>query len=107
MLNLCENCKSNCCLNFRITQEILDPEGLKLYLEKFPFIHKTSEALILVHGHERVVNVYNCDRFDLTKKVCKNYSSQERPNFCINTGIIRKPNSSCLLYRHENIPFSK
>jgi len=89
-----------CCLDFKIRQEITAPEKVKIILNQYPFIHKTGNTLVYVYGHERLVGIYNCDRFDKTTNQCLNYNIQERPDFCKNTGIISSPHKNCLLKKY-------
>jgi len=97
-MNQCEGCPRSCCLNFKITSEIRDPFGLQKELNLFPFIRRTGEELILdPQGHECVVGVYNCDRFDTDKGECRDYGIKPRPIFCETTGIRTSPHGQCLL----------
>jgi hypothetical protein len=96
-INECESCKRNCCVNFKLTQELTAPQKNEEVLNKYPFIHRTNREIVLFHGNEKVVGVYNCDRFDIETKKCINYDSEKRPEFCENTGIMSTPNSECIL----------
>jgi hypothetical protein len=96
-MNTCEGCKNVCCVNFKITTELVNPEALRQELTKFPFIKKTGRDVILKGRKEVLVGIYNCDRFDKTTKTCIDYSTKPRPIFCINTGVTTSPNESCIL----------
>jgi len=95
--NECLACPTPCCVNFKIRLELTDSEKVKQLLIKYPFIHKTGVDLTFVYGHEKIIGIYNCDRFNIETKQCLNYDSEERPEFCINTGIISKPHPDCIL----------
>jgi hypothetical protein len=101
--NECLSCPTPCCLNFKIRQEITAPEKVRIILNRYPFIHQTDNTLIYVYGHERLVGIYNCDRFNKTTNQCQNYHTQERPDFCNNTGIISSPHHNCLLKKHPTL----
>lgn len=98
MANKCENCPRNCCFDFKIAKELIDPKGLEKELAEFSFVKKTQAEIILdPQGYERMVGVYNCDRFNLEKGDCSDYETKPRPSFCENTGIESTPHSQCLL----------
>ncbi len=98
MLNKCESCPQNCCRDFKITTELTNPAGLKEELLKFPFIKRTASTLLLgPGGHEKIIGIYNCERFDLHTGACQDYETKPRPSFCENTGIKTFPHSQCLL----------
>ncbi len=98
MANRCENCPRNCCFDFKITTELRDPLGLKKELEKFPFIKRTGSEIVLdAMGYDRVVGIYNCDRFNSNSGECSNYGLKPRPKFCKNTGEKTIPHEKCLL----------
>jgi hypothetical protein len=103
MVNRCESCPRNCCFDFKITTELRDPLGLKKELEKFPFIKRTGSEIVLdFFGHERMVGIYNCERFDIKSGNCLNYDKESRPEFCKNTGEKTIPHEKCLLKSKED-----
>ena len=53
-------------------------------------------------GDERIVGVYNCDRFDLDTGDCRDYETEPRLSFCENAGIRVSPHSKCLLKSKES-----
>jgi Fe-S-cluster containining protein len=96
--NKCSGCEHNCCSHFKINKELTDPRGLRIELEQYSYIKRIgSELLMGPGGHERVVGVYSCDRFDKETGECIEYSTRPRPPFCINTGVTSKPSSLCKL----------
>ncbi|MCX6725922.1 MAG: hypothetical protein NT052_01215 [Candidatus Shapirobacteria bacterium] len=98
MANKCENCPQNCCIDFKIAKELIDPKGLEKELANFSFIKRTLSKIILdPHGYDRLVGIYNCGRFKLEDKTCHNYFIEKRPSFCLNTGITSIPHEQCLL----------
>lgn len=100
MANDCESCRKNCCLNFKLTQELFDPVASAKILKNFPYIQKTGSTLVIAPGgHEMSVGVYNCHRFNKVRGVCQNYEMQERPPFCLQTGSNFFPHQGCLLKR--------
>jgi len=97
-MNKCEGCPRPCCLNFKLTRELTDPVGTARELEKFPYIKKVGEELVLgPDGNERMVGVYRCERFDPETGKCRDYGKIPRPDFCLNTGEKFCPHSECLL----------
>ncbi len=103
MANKCENCPRNCCFDFKITTELRDPLSLEKELKKFPFIKRTSSEIVLdFWGHERIVGIYNCERFDFNSGKCLNYETEQRPEFCKNTGKKNIPHEKCLLKSKKN-----
>lgn len=105
MPNKCEGCPRNCCLDFKITTELTEPSSLWQELAHFTFIKKTGTALVYdPSGHERVVGIYNCDRFDSATGECLDYEARQRPSFCQTTGIKVSPHAKCLLKskKHES-----
>ena len=91
-LSICESCPRSCCQDFKLTQEINNPQELQETLKKYPFIRKTGKEIVLDQfGNEKVVGVYNCDRFNEETKTCENYTTEKRPPFCINSGKIIAP----------------
>lgn len=97
-INRCEVCPIKCCIDFKLTEEIKDPQKLATTLKNFPYIHKTGTALILDdRGKERVVGVYNCNRFDRASGTCIGYDTDPRPEFCENTGVTSIPRKECIL----------
>ena len=101
MGNYCETYPRSCCQDFMITTELFDPGKVQQTIEQFPFIKKTGQKLILdPSAHERLVSVYNCQRFDQENGFCLNYQAQERPSFCLNTGDNFLPHGQCL-YQNE------
>lgn len=102
-MNQCEACPRSCCLDFKITSEVRDPLGLRKELRQFPFIKQTNRVLILgPQGHECVVGVYNCDRFNAKTGKCRAYGIKPRPGFCETTGIKTSPHEQCLLKLRAN-----
>lgn len=78
-MNKCLGCPRNCCLNFKVTIEITNPDLFREELASYPFIKRVGSDVVLgPHGKERVVGVYSCDRFDAENGVCKNYDTQKR-----------------------------
>lgn len=97
-LNKCEGCPRNCCVDFKITTELANPLGIREELKRFPFIRRTGSNLVLgPGGHERIVGIYSCDRFDLNTGECRDYGVKPRPSFCDNSGVKSFPHSQCLL----------
>ena len=96
MSNLCQDCKISCCRNFSITTELIDPVRHAQNLQNFSFIHKTGKKLVRVYGHETIVGVYNCDRFQSTGE-CQDYEILPRPDFCKRTGVVDISHKNCLL----------
>ncbi len=97
-MNLCESCSRSCCFDFKITSELNDPINLRKELKAFPFIQRTGQELVLDSlGHEQVVGVYNCDRFDFGQSKCRDYGVKPRPAFCEATGVKTSPHPQCLL----------
>lgn len=105
MVNLCESCKLSCCYNFSLTQELTDPGFSKRILNDYPFIRRVSSQLTLVLGHEKVVGIYQCIRYNPETRECTDYSVVPRPPFCLNTGVQVAPHSLCLLKKIAN-PFT-
>lgn len=98
MANKCENCPQNCCIDFKIGQELIDPKGLEEELARFSFVKKTRVEISLdPSGNERLIGVYNCQRFSTKDHTCIDYETEPRPSFCKNTGIKSTPNTQCLL----------
>ena len=98
MANRCEGCPRNCCVDFKLTKELTDPLGVKEELRKFPFIKRTGSSLVIgPSGHERVVGIYNCDRYDPETGECRNHDTEPRPLFCHTTGGKFIPHPRCLL----------
>ena len=97
-MNSCEGCPSNCCKDFKVTSELIDPIGFNEILKKYPFIHKTGLDVVLsASGREKVVGVYNCSRFNEETQSCIGYDDIPRPDFCINTGAKVIPHGYCKL----------
>lgn len=98
MANKCESCPRNCCFDFKITTELRDSLGLQKELEKFPFIKRTGSEIVLDSwGYERMVGIYNCNRFIINSGKCLDYGIKPRPEFCENTGEKTIPHEKCLL----------
>lgn len=100
MENKCAGCPDNCCIDFRITTELVNPVALRENLRQYPYIRKTNRAEVLdpFHpGYIAVVGVYNCDRFVAETRECRDYATQPRPDFCENTGMTSFPHAECLL----------
>ena len=98
MANLCETCPQNCCVHFKLTRELFDPQSVKENLRTFPFIRKVGSKIeIAPGGHEASVGIYSCDRFNQTTGICANYESQPRPDYCLQTGNKFYPHKNCLL----------
>ena len=105
MENPCEGCPRNCCKDFKIAKETTNPAGVKKELESFPYIHRDGSQLIMdPGGHETMVGVYNCDRFDILSGQCIDHDQRERPDFCQKTGNSGKifPHEECLLKTAQN-----
>jgi Fe-S-cluster containining protein len=102
-INQCKTCPKICCIDFRLTQELTFPKETEEQLKKYPFIHCTDLDLIIFHGHEKMIGIYNCNRFDKETKKCIDYDIKERPEFCKNTGIICYPHKECILNKTEEI----
>lgn len=97
-MNNCEGCQRNCCMNFKITTELVNPKEGEEELNRFPFIKRVGQTLVLCSdGHEKIVGVYACDRFDIRIKECMEYETQPRPIFCQTTGNVTSPHNKCLL----------
>lgn len=97
-VNKCEECPRSCCVDFGLTQELTNPAKVREQLSRFPFIKRTNTRLTMgPGGHERVVGVYNCDRYSEKTGRCRDYDTQPRPSFCQNTGEKSVPHSRCLL----------
>jgi len=104
-MNRCEGCRSVCCVDFKITTEITDPLKVSHILQNYQFIRRTGSDVILGrNGHEVVVGVYNCDRFDKKTNSCTGYDNIPRPDFCKNTGEKLVPNENCLLNKQVDLP---
>jgi len=104
-MNKCEGCQSVCCVDFKITTEITDPLRVKRVLQNYLFIHRTGSDIVLGRsGHEVVVGIYNCDRFNKETNSCIHYNDVPRPDFCKNTGEKVIPNENCQLYKQVNLP---
>jgi len=99
--NPCLGCSRNCCFNFKISTELTNPDELKRKLEKFPFIKRVGSDIVMFQGRERIVGVYQCDRFDPIYQSCRNYDTEPRPDFCKNTGIVNYPHNECLLMSNK------
>ena len=103
MANKCESCPRNCCFDFKITTEVTNPLALQEKLEEFSFIKRTGSEIILdLWGHERVVGIYNCDRFIISSGECLAHGTKPRPEFCENTGEKTMPHEKCLLKSKED-----
>lgn len=55
----------------------------------------------MFQGRERIVGVYQCDRFDPISQSCRNYDTEPRHDFCKNTGIVNYPHNECLLMSNK------
>ncbi|PIQ69747.1 hypothetical protein COS55_00575 [Candidatus Shapirobacteria bacterium CG03_land_8_20_14_0_80_40_19] len=98
MAKLCEGCPRNCCLNFKLTQELFDPKSVEKALRDYPFIRRLGSKIVRApNGREASVGTYKCDRFNEPTGECLNYNSQPRPPFCSQTGNGFYPHKGCLL----------
>lgn len=97
-INLCSGCKITCCDKFVLDDEAFDPRGYRQTLDTYPFIHQYPGLVtIRIYGQDVRLHRHRCDRYDPVTGNCVDYYIQERPSFCIATGIRKKPHTDCLL----------
>ena len=92
--NPCQRCgqPGRCCLNFVPSSFFQQPhEAQRLARDithRYPYIHPSGQTAIAVDEQDNTVLVprLSCDRFDPRTKLCQDYDTQPRPQFCINTG---------------------
>ena len=88
--NPCQDCENNCCERFVLFWSRREIDEL---MKRFPFLQLEEEKLCLVHGHETIGFVFNCERLMEDKK-CQDYPLN-RPSFCEKTGIVSRPSQNC------------
>lgn len=102
-MNRCETCPTSCCANFSIGREVVDPVGVARELSGHSYINKIADRLVISSGHERLVGIYSCDRYDPQSGLCRDYNEIARPSFCLKTGEEDFPINCILANKPETV----